>query len=43
MTTDAYGDSDPETVADTVADAARSGDTVVLFATCEVNELKTEQ
>ena len=37
MATDAHSDPAPETVAETVEDAARSGDTVVAFATCEVD------
>jgi RecB family endonuclease NucS len=37
MATDAYSDPRAETVAETVEDATRSGDTVVLFANCEVD------
>lgn len=37
MGTEAYGDPKAEDVAEIVADGVRSGDTVVVFATCEVD------
>ena len=37
MVTDAFSDPGDEAVAETVEDAVRSGDTVVVFATCEVD------
>lgn len=37
MGTDAYSDPDPETTASVVEESVRRGDTLVVFATCEVD------